>query len=111
MDSFDLLQLTILQFHPIHWLSQGQVLERILYYMPSILCVFQISEMYCYHQVTIFQFQFMLHLVVDVSVELNKLKKKNQYDMADISAIGCTLNASISFLKTHFLCSPNPNFG
>jgi hypothetical protein len=31
--------------------------------------------------------------------------------MADISAIGCTLNASISFLKRHFLCNPNPNFG
>jgi hypothetical protein len=31
--------------------------------------------------------------------------------MADISTIGCTLNASISFSKRHFLCSPNPNFG
>jgi hypothetical protein len=31
--------------------------------------------------------------------------------MADISAIGCTLNASISLLKRHFSCSPNPNFG
>ncbi len=106
-----MLPLTILQFHPIHWLSQGQVLERILYYMPAILYVFQISKMYCYQQVTTFQYQFMLHLVVDVLVELNKLKKKIQYDMADISTIGCTLNASISFLKRHFLCSPNPNFG
>jgi hypothetical protein len=28
MDSFDLLLLTILQFQLIHWLSQGQVLEK-----------------------------------------------------------------------------------
>jgi Asp-tRNA(Asn)/Glu-tRNA(Gln) amidotransferase B subunit len=31
--------------------------------------------------------------------------------MVDISAIGCTLNASISFLKRHFLYSPYPNLG
>jgi hypothetical protein len=37
MDSFDLLSLTILQFHLVHWLFRGQVLERILYYMPTIL--------------------------------------------------------------------------
>ncbi len=37
MDSFDLLSLTILQFHLLHWLFQGQVLERILYYIPTIL--------------------------------------------------------------------------
>jgi hypothetical protein len=53
----------------------------------------------------------MFHLVIDVLVELNKLKKKIQYDMADISTIEYILNASISFLKRHFLCSPNPNFG
>jgi hypothetical protein len=47
MDSFDLL-LTILQFHLIHWLSQGQVLERILYYMLVVLHVFQVLEPYWY---------------------------------------------------------------
>jgi len=31
--------------------------------------------------------------------------------MANISAIGCTLDASISILRTHFFCGPNSNFG
>jgi hypothetical protein len=31
--------------------------------------------------------------------------------MVDISTIGCTLNASISILRTHFLCGPSSNFG
>lgn len=47
MDSFDLL-LTILQFHLIHWLSQGQGLEKKLYYMLGILHVFQVLEPYWY---------------------------------------------------------------
>ncbi len=84
MDSFDLLSLTIFQFHLICWLFRGQVLERILYYMPTILDAFQVSESYWYQQVTTFLFQFMLHLVVDVLMELNKLNKNFQYDMADI---------------------------
>jgi hypothetical protein len=45
----------------------------------------------------------MLHLVVDVLVELNKLNKKIQYDMVNnILAIGCTLDAFISILRDTF---------
>jgi hypothetical protein len=51
----------------------------------------------------------MLHLVVEVLVELNKLKEKIQYDLVNISAIGCTLDASISILKDTF-CGLGPNF-
>lgn len=84
MDSFDLLSLTILQFHLVHWFFRGQVLERILYCLPTILDAFQVLEPYWYQQVTTFLFQFMLHLVVDVLMELNKLNKNFQYDVADI---------------------------
>jgi hypothetical protein len=84
MDSFDLLSLTILQFHLVHWFFRGQVLERSLYYMPTILDAFQVLKPYWYQEVTTFLFQFMLHLVVDVLMELNKLNKNFQYDMADI---------------------------
>jgi hypothetical protein len=44
----------------------------------------------------------MLHLVVDVLVELNKLNEKIQYDMVNISAIGRTVDASISILRNTF---------
>jgi len=84
MDSFDLLSLTILQFHLVHWFFRGQVLERSLYYMPTILDAFQVLKPYWYQEVTTFLFQFMFHLVVDVLMELNKLNKNFQYDMADI---------------------------
>jgi hypothetical protein len=63
MDSFDLLPLANLQF-------QGQVLERILYYMLVTLDVFQVLESYWYQQVIVFKFQFMFHLVFDVLVKL-----------------------------------------
>ncbi len=42
-------------------------------------------------------------------MELNKLKEKIQYDLVNISAIGCTLDASISILKDTF-CGLGPNF-
>jgi hypothetical protein len=76
--------------------------------MLIILDVLQASKPYKNQQVTTFQFQFMVHLVVDVLV---KLKKIQQNDMFDISAIGRTLDASISILRTHFLCGLSSNFG
>jgi hypothetical protein len=44
----------------------------------------------------------MLHLVVDVLVELNKLNEKIMTILVNISAIGCTLDASISILRNTF---------
>ena len=60
------LSLAILQFHLVCCLSRGQVLEWILYHMPTILDAFQLEEAYWHHQTTTYQLQFMLHLVVDV---------------------------------------------
>ena len=43
--------------------------------MPTILDAFQVEDAYWYHQATTFQFQFILHLVVDVLAELDKLNR------------------------------------
>jgi len=98
MDLFDLLSLTILQFHSIHWLFQGQVLERIVYYMLAIFDVFKYMSLIVINMLPLFNFNSCFHLVVDVLVELNKLNKKNQFDMVSISIVGCTFDASISIL-------------
>jgi hypothetical protein len=58
----------------------------------------------------LFNFNSCFHLVVDVLVEMNKLNKKNQFDMVSISTIGCTFDASISILKIRFLCNFNLKF-
>ena len=68
------------------------MLEHILYYMPTILDAFQVEDAYWYHQAITFQFEFMLHIVMDVVVEINKLNHKFHYNLIDISTIGFTLD-------------------
>ena len=53
----------------------------------------------------------MIHLVVNVLVELNKLNQNCQYDLVDISTIKFTLDSTISILMRHFLCGYVPSFG
>lgn len=53
----------------------------------------------------------MLHLVIDVFMELYKFIEKIPYDLIYISAIGSTLDSSISILKRHILCGHGPKFG
>lgn len=85
-------------------------MERILYVISAILEAFKEEEPIWYLKMTSFQFQFLLHLLVDVLCELNKLNKKFQYDLVDITAIGSSLEICTSVLRRHFLCGPGPNF-
>ena len=56
----------------------------------------------------IFQFQFLIHMLVYVLCEPNKLMKKFQYDLMDITSIGSELEVCISVLRKLFLCGTWP---
>jgi hypothetical protein len=53
----------------------------------------------------------MLHLVLDVLVELNELNQKFQYGLIDILTIESIWDSSILIFERHFLCGHKPNFG
>ena len=64
-------------------------MEQFLYVMPEILTAFKDEEPIRYQKMTYFQFQFLLHMLVDALCELNKLNKKFQYDLVNrITSIG-----------------------
>ena len=50
-------------------------------------------------------------MLVDVLCELNKLNKKFQYDLVDITSIGLGLEVCVSVLRRLFLCGTWPTFG
>ena len=66
--------LAVLHIHGVRWLSRDQM-QRVLHWMPTFLDLFEENEAVWYHKLTSFQFQFLLHLLVDVLAELNKLNK------------------------------------
>ena len=67
--------LKVLKIHSIRWLSRGQVMERLVTLMPAILEQWEKHEKKWYEYATIFQVQFMLHLLADILLELNKLNE------------------------------------
>ena len=67
--------LTTLHIHGVHWLSRGQMMQRVLHCMPAFLDLFEENKAIWYQRLISFQFQFLLHLLVDVLVELDKLNK------------------------------------
>jgi len=56
-----------------------------------------------YDRVTIFHFQFALHLLVDVLLELNKLNIKFQTDNLDLTIVGQQLSTTTNALRRSFL--------
>ena len=100
-----------LRFHSVRWLSRGQVMERLFHVMFAILEAFKDEEPIWYQKMTSFQFQFLLHMLVDVLCELNKLNKKFQYDLVDIISIGSWLEVCMWILRRLFLCDTWPTFG
>ena len=50
-------------------------------------------------------------MLVDVLCKLNKLNKKFQYDLVDITSIGSGLEVCVSILRRLFLCGTGPTFG
>jgi hypothetical protein len=68
----------VLQIHNVRWLSCGLVMERLIYCMPTNLEAWEEEESIWYENMTSLQFQFFVHLLADILVELNKLNKKFQ---------------------------------
>ena len=64
-----------------------------------------------YQRLISFQFQFFLHLVVDVLVELNKLNKIFQTNHVDVTQIGANLNICITMLRRRFITVGGVAFG
>ena len=59
--------------------------------MQAIMDSFQVEDAYWCHQATTFQFHFMLHLVVDMFVELNRMNQNFENDLVDILTFASTL--------------------
>jgi hypothetical protein len=66
----------VLQIHSVRWMSHGLVMERFIFCMPAILEALEEQEPNWYQNITSLQFQFFVHLLADILVELNKLNKK-----------------------------------
>ena len=66
--------------------------------MPTFLDLFEENKVMWYQRLTSFQFQFLLHLLVNVLAELNKLNKIFQADHVDVTQIGANLNICITML-------------
>ena len=79
--------------------------------MPVFLDLFEENEAMWYHKLISFQFQFLLHLLVDVLTELNKLNKIFQADHIDVTQIGANLNICITMLRRKFISVGGAAFG
>ncbi|XP_057858696.1 uncharacterized protein LOC131067628 [Cryptomeria japonica] len=105
----ELMQLETLQSLQIHgagWLSRGQVIERLIALMPSILTLWKMEKMdLWYDKATIFSIQFCLHMLADVMRELTKLKEKFQEEYVDVTSLGATVDVTINTLSRWFLRS------
>ena len=71
----------VLQIHAAQWLSQDNVMIRLLQCMPTVLELFIDEEPHWFETMCSFKFHFYLNLLVDVFHELNKLNIKFQNDM------------------------------
>ena len=103
--------LVVLYIHRIRWVSRGQTMQKVLHYMPAFLDLFEENEAMWYHKLISFQFQFLLHLLVDVLVELNKLNKIFKVDHVDVTQIDANLNICITILRWRFITIGGAAFG
>ena len=71
--------------------------------MPTILESWQAEEHAWYTNITSLQFQLFIHLLVDVLLELNKLNRKFQFDLVDITSIASTIDVTINLLRRNYL--------
>ncbi|KAG0593808.1 hypothetical protein M758_UG021100 [Ceratodon purpureus] len=93
----------VLQIHSVPWLSRGMVMERMVFCMPAILESWQAEELVWYTNITSLHFQFFIHLLADVLLELNKLNRKFQFDLVDMTSIASTVDVTINLLRRHYL--------
>ena len=78
-------------------------MERLVALMPAILKQWQKHEKKWYEYVTIFQVQFMLHLLADILVELNKLNEVFQRELMDVTMLDVHLNIIHKKLRRRYL--------
>ncbi|KAH7306532.1 hypothetical protein KP509_22G017300 [Ceratopteris richardii] len=91
MTEYDIMDIKALQIHGVRWLSRGRVMQRLVSIMPAIL------EQW--------SFQFMIHFLVDVLMELNELNLEFQKQEIDITTIGALIDFTFEKLTRRYLCS------
>ena len=69
--------------------------------MFAILKSWQVEEHAWYTNITYLQFQFFIHLLADVLLELDKLNRKFQFDIVDITSMVSTIDVTINLLWRH----------
>ncbi|MCO5582460.1 hypothetical protein L7F22_036356 [Adiantum nelumboides] len=111
MSEYDMGDVKALQIHSVRWLSRGQVMERFVNIMPAVLEQWQRHEKKWYGYATLFVVQFMIHLLADVLVELNKLNVEFQRQEMDVTTIGALINLTFEKLNRRYITSDANNFG
>ena len=71
--------------------------------MRAILEAWELDEPTWYHNITSLQFQFFMHLIANILVELNKLNRKFQCDHVDITSIASIVDVTITLLRRQYL--------
>ena len=78
-------------------------MERLVTLMPAILEQWEKHEKKWYEYATIFQVQFMLHLLADILLELNKLNEQFQRELMDVTMLGVHLDIIHEKLRRRYL--------
>ncbi|KAI5055165.1 hypothetical protein GOP47_0030310 [Adiantum capillus-veneris] len=105
--AIDVLELAMLQMHSVRWLSQGQVLERMVKVMPALLMEFGKENPSINNELLIYENQFYIHLLADVCTELNILNCQFQFDLVDIANISNFADATFQNFRKKFLRDPS----
>lgn len=101
-----------LQIHGVRWLSRGQVIERIVVFMPSILRLWKNERKDSwYDKARIFLVKFCLHMLADIMCELNKLSKQFQEEYVDVTSLRAFIDVIVNTLTRWFLRSDTFAYG
>ena len=93
-----------LQIHNIHWLSRGQVMERLVSIMLAILTIWKKENLKEWNnKACIYSVQFFFCMMVDVLHLMNILNLKLQKENLYITFIGVEIDTTISKLRRYFL--------
>ncbi|KAH7439027.1 hypothetical protein KP509_04G041600 [Ceratopteris richardii] len=103
MHEFAIMDSKALQIHSIQWLSRGQVMERLVHIMPVVLEQWKRHEKKWSSHATLFVIQFMIHLLVDVLSELNKLNQEFQRNEFDVTLIGALIDLTFEKFTRRYL--------
>ncbi|MCO5592330.1 hypothetical protein L7F22_046331 [Adiantum nelumboides] len=102
MSDYNIMDVKALQIHSVRWLSRGQVMERLVNIMPAVFEQWQRREKTWYGHATIFVVQFMIHLLADVLIELNKLNVEFQRHEMDVTIISAMIDLTFEKLTRNF---------